>query len=580
MTAKDISGLAQRIRSVRQVRGMSQAALAERAGTTQPVIARIEAGRVTPSLGTLERVADALGVELIVQLNPPSLEKLRASVAEEHESLLHALDRVAPEWFARAHGHPDSDRYIRPYVQELLELGFEAHPWARLLVASVAHQFPQCKQQALAMVEESWRDFQRARNRKGQSYVAWTRGIWALGSGDLQEARVWWERARELLPKDSPLEPIDELALANSALGSYARADLDECAATARQAVVLAQLRANRPAEGLGLVYLAFVALNRGDFPEAEDLLGRADVALEGLAGPGEPSPRSLVGTCLGTLLVLRGQEDEALKAFAQAEELSDLWFLVIARAVRAELTAPFDADGAEEAARFVLEWSRTSGDLWWRTWAERGLGIVARIRGFLEASRQILTAVRDLNPLERGRTLIALGETLAELNDQAASIEVLRKAASLFEERGATYWEVRALVLLARIQQTDGSSMLARARAKSTADPAYALLVSPTAGRLAIRLQDPRWLTIDGAHLRFRSRRAAELIYRLAAEGPMDSTDVASELWPTCEAPAAVSRLRTAVWDARRGLGPEAWRLERKDGLLHLQLAGAEVEK
>ena len=40
--------------------------LAERLGTTQSTIARLEAGNVTPSLATLDKIAAALGVELIV----------------------------------------------------------------------------------------------------------------------------------------------------------------------------------------------------------------------------------------------------------------------------------------------------------------------------------------------------------------------------------------------------------------------------------------------------------------------------------------------------------------------------------
>jgi transcriptional regulator with XRE-family HTH domain len=37
-------------------------------GSTQPAIARLEAGGVTPNLDTLHRIAEALGLELIVDL--------------------------------------------------------------------------------------------------------------------------------------------------------------------------------------------------------------------------------------------------------------------------------------------------------------------------------------------------------------------------------------------------------------------------------------------------------------------------------------------------------------------------------
>jgi len=48
--------------------GITQAALAARVGSTQPAIARLEAGGVTPNLATLRRIAAALSLELVVQL--------------------------------------------------------------------------------------------------------------------------------------------------------------------------------------------------------------------------------------------------------------------------------------------------------------------------------------------------------------------------------------------------------------------------------------------------------------------------------------------------------------------------------
>jgi ribosome-binding protein aMBF1 (putative translation factor) len=58
--------LAVEVRELREKRGLSQRELAERLGTTQSAVARLEAGNVSPSLPTLDKVADALGVELVV----------------------------------------------------------------------------------------------------------------------------------------------------------------------------------------------------------------------------------------------------------------------------------------------------------------------------------------------------------------------------------------------------------------------------------------------------------------------------------------------------------------------------------
>jgi uncharacterized protein len=52
------------LREIRLEAGLSQRALAQRAGTSQPAVARYERGTATPSLETLGRLAQACGREL------------------------------------------------------------------------------------------------------------------------------------------------------------------------------------------------------------------------------------------------------------------------------------------------------------------------------------------------------------------------------------------------------------------------------------------------------------------------------------------------------------------------------------
>jgi ribosome-binding protein aMBF1 (putative translation factor) len=52
----------------RQKRGLSQQQLAERIGTRQPVISRLERGDGNPTLNLLQRVAHALELKLEVSL--------------------------------------------------------------------------------------------------------------------------------------------------------------------------------------------------------------------------------------------------------------------------------------------------------------------------------------------------------------------------------------------------------------------------------------------------------------------------------------------------------------------------------
>ncbi len=56
------------IRWARQDAGLTQAQLAERAGVSQPQIAKLEHPRANPTIDTLEKVARALGLRLEVAL--------------------------------------------------------------------------------------------------------------------------------------------------------------------------------------------------------------------------------------------------------------------------------------------------------------------------------------------------------------------------------------------------------------------------------------------------------------------------------------------------------------------------------
>lgn len=63
--------LGERVRALREAQGMSQAELARRMGTSQPAVARLEAGGVEPSIETLDRVSRALGSRLTIRLEDP-----------------------------------------------------------------------------------------------------------------------------------------------------------------------------------------------------------------------------------------------------------------------------------------------------------------------------------------------------------------------------------------------------------------------------------------------------------------------------------------------------------------------------
>lgn len=59
-----MSSLGARIKALRMERGLQQRQLAEKAELTPSMVSQIESGRLTPSLNTLRRLADALGVTI------------------------------------------------------------------------------------------------------------------------------------------------------------------------------------------------------------------------------------------------------------------------------------------------------------------------------------------------------------------------------------------------------------------------------------------------------------------------------------------------------------------------------------
>jgi transcriptional regulator with XRE-family HTH domain len=64
---------------LRLERGLSQAELAQRLGKQQPAIARLESGRVMPSIASLQEVAQALDATLVLRIEEKDENERRAS---------------------------------------------------------------------------------------------------------------------------------------------------------------------------------------------------------------------------------------------------------------------------------------------------------------------------------------------------------------------------------------------------------------------------------------------------------------------------------------------------------------------
>lgn len=78
------------IRRLRSRAGVTQEDLADLGDTSQPAIAVYEAGRKSPTLRTLDRLARAVGLELAVEFVPPLTREDRRSLAL-HEAVAERL---------------------------------------------------------------------------------------------------------------------------------------------------------------------------------------------------------------------------------------------------------------------------------------------------------------------------------------------------------------------------------------------------------------------------------------------------------------------------------------------------------
>ena len=66
--------VALKVLTYRTEHGLSQRALAETLGMTQPQVARLEAGEHNPTIDTLARIADALDLEFAIDVRPEKRE--------------------------------------------------------------------------------------------------------------------------------------------------------------------------------------------------------------------------------------------------------------------------------------------------------------------------------------------------------------------------------------------------------------------------------------------------------------------------------------------------------------------------
>jgi transcriptional regulator with XRE-family HTH domain len=135
------------VRQLREAAGLTQAELAFAAGTSQPTVAAYEAGRKSPTLRTLRRLAHAAGVEMVVAFHPPLTREDRRSLFL-HRAIASRLagdpgpvvERARATLTRMMDKHPGAAGLLREWdllldrpLPELLAVLTDPHPRAREL---------------------------------------------------------------------------------------------------------------------------------------------------------------------------------------------------------------------------------------------------------------------------------------------------------------------------------------------------------------------------------------------------------------------------------------------------------------
>jgi DNA-binding CsgD family transcriptional regulator len=340
-----------------------------------------------------------------------------------------------------------------------LELGNEAlagEAFGTRLVAEMLlgrETAPETAERASALqpAAEDLRVLAQPRSSIAMDYLGWT--------GQLSEARremvALLERTRELGDESSPPYVLAHLGIVECELG-----ELGSARARAVEGQTASQQSGQRAVLAFNLALEALVEAQRGDETRARAAAGQALGLVPGTVG----RQAELVAIqALGHLELALGRPDEAvarlepLLAFVRRQEIvepSAIRFVV-------DYIEALVSLGRYEDATELLDWYEGNARR-----LERAASVAAslRCRGLLAAQAGELDAaltayLESLEwhakaelPLDRGRTLLALGATQRRAKRRREARETLQEALAVFERIGAALWAERARAELRRI--------------------------------------------------------------------------------------------------------------------------------
>ena len=196
---------------------------------------------------------------------------------------------------------------------------------------------------------------------------------------------------------------------------------------------------------------LAKVALAQGEHDQVRELTAPV------LAGDGPPGRRSTDRSLLALLATLDRREGRGAEAVARFETVeagqrAAGFSRAMAFWVDEYVEALLETGQTEEAAAVVDDWDEQVQRLGHRLAPAQVLrcrGMLAAAAGDLESAAATFSAAVAaheplLDPYERGRALLALGQASRRLKQKRAAREALEAAAAQFAEIGATWWSAR----------------------------------------------------------------------------------------------------------------------------------------
>lgn len=328
---------------------------------------------------------------------------------------------------------------LAPHARRLRGLDFGEHPRAALPAGVAICTIDRPLGRAILA---GGREHLESAGDPGVGLAWFLEGLEDLGEGKLEQASAWW---RQALGSLDPGLPATRMILAHLALGAYERGELPEAITLAEEALWSAERAGDARTEALAALYLGFFHLYTGRFSNCDHLTDRADQAML-LVADEDRYELPLVDIERGALAAVRGDHERSEQCFDRAFDLARMqgndWYLAIGLTIRADLTGRLHPTRSVADARAALEFLDPIGEGWWSRWARLALAVAHLHAGNHHAGRQTCTALLalDLNPLERGRTLLVLADLLHAAGDRCGSEHAARESLGLLTDAKADF--------------------------------------------------------------------------------------------------------------------------------------------